>query len=354
MKAAIIAFNNLRISPYVKTYSSYLDKKGIEYDVIYPNRLGIEEDFEGGAYVIPWNPKRHKIFNFLSFARRAKRILKRNRYDFVFVLTTIPAVLLSGFLKKHYNGRYLVDIRDYTHENKGFFYKREKVALNCSAINIISAPGFKSFLPKADYIFCPNISDAYREGRHTFTPGGEPIKIAYVGTVAYAENCKRLIDLVLKDERFRFDFYGNELGSMPVTSYINELGSSRIVAHGGYVGIDKPGIILGTDILFNVYGNDRMLVKYALSNKLYDGMYFKKPILVSSNTEMQTEAGEYSFAVDFEDENILSKLYDWYYSIDGESFNKDADEYISKAYSELDRFYARLDECVTGACEVEK
>ncbi len=354
MKVAIVAFNNLRISPYVRTYSGWLTKKGIEFDVIYLDRDSEKEELGSKSYPISYNKKRHKLINFLRFARKTKKIIKKNKYDFLFVMPTFPAVLLSGFLKRKYKGRYLVDIRDYTHEKNKFFYSREKKALENSAMNVISALGFKNFLPECEYIFCPNISDAYRKENHSFSRGAEPIRIAYVGTIAYAENCKKLIDLVLKDDRFRFDFYGGEIGSMPVTSYIKEISSDRIVAHGTYTANEKADIVKRSHILFNVYGNGSTLVRYALSNKLYDGMCFKKPILVSSDTDMQKESADFGFAIDFGDKDILSKLYDWYLSIDKQSFDNYGDEYIRKTYSELDEFYSLLEERVGKACEVKK
>lgn len=348
MKVAIIAFNSLKYSPYVRTYSDWLDKRGVEYDLIYPDRADLRENLGSVTYRIGWNAGKSKIINFLKFRKEAIKLLKKNKYDFVFVLTTFPAVLLSGFLARHYRGRYLVDVRDYTYEHNGFYYRREKRALDFAAMRVISAPGFKNFLPEGDYVFCPNISDLYRTGLRNFKRnGGCSLTIGYVGTIAYPKKCKSLIDFIAKDERFRFEFFGNENGDMPVSAYVKELGCDRINCHGAYAPNEKAGIIEGVDLLFNVYGNESMIVKYALSNKLYDAMYFKKPLLVSPDTEMLREGADFAFPCDFS-EGMLDRLYEWYFALDGEAFDGYGSAYISKTYSELDGFYKSLEKSVMG------
>ena len=112
MKVALVAFNNIWVSPYILAYSELLHKNGVECHLIYPNRLGLDEEFCGVKHEASWNPAKNKIFNFLAFAKQAKKILKKGKFDFVFVLTTFPAVLLSGFLSRHYKGKYAVDVRD--------------------------------------------------------------------------------------------------------------------------------------------------------------------------------------------------------------------------------------------------
>lgn len=348
MKAAIVAFNSLKFSPYVRTYSEWLDGQGIEYDVIYPDRAALCESLGSATYRIGWNQNKNKIFNFLKFTREAKKILKKNRYDFVFVMTTFPAVLLSGFLSRHYKGRYLVDVRDYTYEDNGFYFRRERKVLKNAAMRVISAPGFKNFLPDGEYVFCPNISEQYRCGSHSFKKNTSgKLTIGYVGTIAYPTNCKKLIDSVRADDRFRFEFFGNENGAQPVGSYIKELDCDRIVSHGAYVQAEKAGIIESVDLLFNVYGNERMLVKHALSNKLYDSMYFKKPLLVSPDTEMANEGGDFAYSCDFS-ENMLDGLISWYSSLSAEEFDKYGDEYVKKTYRELDEFYKAVKKTVIG------
>ena len=347
MKVAIVAFANMKYSPYVKTYSDYLDKKGVEYNVIYPKREKIDDNLSGKHYPIEWNPRKNKFWNFLAFRREASKILKENKYDFVFVLTTFPAVLLASVLKRHYKGRYLVDIRDYTHENNKIYFHYEKKALRNSKANVISSVGFKRFLPEGEYLLCHNMPGNYTNPKVVFRKATDKIIIGYVGTIGYKTHCRKLIDFVKNDERFCFYFHGNEKGDKSITSYVNELQNERIKCFGPYDPNDKFNIIESVDILFNVYGNQSQLVKCAVSNKLYDSFYFKKPLLTSSETIMSDLAGEYSYDLDLCTDNI-DKIYEWYNSINADQMIVYMNEKINQNLREMHDFYSSIDKFLEG------
>lgn len=336
MKVAIVAFNNLKYSPYVKIYSDKLDDAKVEYDIIYPNRDGIEDN-ETNHVAVSWDPAKNKLLNFLHFRSKAISVLKKNKYDFVFVLTTFPAVLLSGVLKRRYNGRYLVDIRDYTYEHNAIYYALEKKALKNSKMNVISSPGFKRFLPEGEYFLCHNMSSAYTEPKASFNRQDGRIVIGYVGTIAYARACKNLISLVLGDDRFCLHFYGNEREPAPVNSYVNELNCDRIKCFGAYNPSEKDGILESVDLLFNCYGNNSLLVKCAISNKLYDSFYFKKPLITNSDTIMSDLAGDFSFDIDKCGGN-LDGLYSWYQGIDEDEMVKYMNDRLGEYFDDRKRF----------------
>ena len=350
MKAAIIAFNNLKYSPYIKTYSDHLEKLGIAYDVILPNRDGLSEALGETMYAIPWDKSKSKALNFLKFRHEAIRILKKNKYDFLFVLTTMPTVLLSGYLCRHYKGRYLVDVRDYTYENVAPYFFLEKRAVRHSAMNVISAPGFRKFLPKASYCLCHNVSPAYRAGKtKDFAPTEkDPIIIGYVGAIAYKEQCIRLMRLVEKDERFCFYLYGSEGGDRRVSQYAEASTCERIRAFGPYKPEEKVGIMQGVDMLFNAYGNGNKLVDHALSNKLYDSFYMGLPLLTSPATAMSEEAGAFSFDIDLANADSLDELYDWYHQIDGKAFDEYSRSYLNQVFASQDAFYEKLNAILQG------
>ena len=344
MKAAIIAFNNIKYSPYVKTYSDYLDKNNVDYDVIFPDRDGLEENLGNTTYAIKWDKSKNKFINFLKFRNAALRILKKNNYDFVFVLTTMPAVLLGGYLSRKYKGRYLVDIRDYTYEGVKPYFWLEKRAVRNSACNVISSPGFKKFLPEADYLLCHNVSPLYREGKggDFKSDDGDKIVIGYVGSIVYKSQCLKLIKLVEKDPRFCFHLYGNEGGDSSLKDYLDSNPCDRIKMFGAYAPSEKVGIMKKINILFNAYGNGKMLLDHAISNKLYDGYYMRIPVLTSPKTLMSEELGDFSYDIDFEKDTSLDGLYEWYKNIDAEAFEKRSVEYLAKVFESQDEFYKKL------------
>ena len=126
MKVSIIAFSNLYRSPYVNIYADFCKANGLDYEIIFPNRGGVQESADCRLIEVPWDRSKKKIFNILAFRKAAIKHLKKSKSDFVIVLTTMPAVLMSGFLRRHYKGRYLIDIRDYTYESVRPYYFLEK------------------------------------------------------------------------------------------------------------------------------------------------------------------------------------------------------------------------------------
>lgn len=349
MKIAIVAFNNIKYSPYIHPYVDILKGKNAEIDLIYLNRNALDEHIQGvKSMPVVWDNQKNKAFNFLVFSKRAKVLLKAVKYDFVVVLTTFPAVLLGSFLKKYYAGRYSVDIRDFTQEDNKVYYFLEEKALKDASFRVISSNGFKAFLPNLEYIICNNISGEYKKAEKKFDKKQDKITIGYVGTIGYKDNCEKLINLVKDDCRFEFHFFGNESGVSRIKDYVASLNNDRIKWFGEYSPSQKSSIIEKVDLLFNVYGNDRALLKYALSNKLYDSMYHKKPLLVSPNTDMERETTPYSFSLSLETTTNLDELYNWYNQIDSDSYNAFADEYLNNVLYENEEFKKRVVECILG------
>lgn len=350
MKVSIIAFNNLSKCPYIKPYVKICNDHNISCEVIFPNRENIEEKAEYPIKEIGWNTSLHKFYNFLNFRKEVIAYLNQNTREFVVVLTTMPAVLLSDYLVRKYKGKYLVDIRDYTYENVLPYYLLEKYAIKHAAMNVISSPGFLKFLPDAKYHLCHNVNEEYRkeQSRAFRSSQKKCITIGYVGSIAYKEQCLALIKLVEKDSRFRFDLYGNEVGESCVTKYLSEHPCDRIRMFGPYQPCEKIAILSSVDLLFNAYGNGNNLLDYALSNKLYDSFFMRIPLLTSPHTSMSNEAGDFSFDIDFNNDSTLDSLYEWYWQIDGDKFNDYSEQYMRNVFRDQDEFFEQLRKVILG------
>lgn len=315
MRIGIIAANNLRYSPYIIFYTHLFKKYNITYELIIPNRNDVEESFDSALHVFPWHSKLPVLINYYIYSNRVKRIVQEENYDFLVVLTGNNAAFLGLWLKKHYKNRYIIDIRDYSHENIYPYFLLEKIAVENSRLNIISSRKFTSFLPTAEYCVCHNCPNVIKK-IFTYKQGKTPISIGYVGSINYVEQCMKLMELVANDTRFCFEFYGTSPMEKVLQDKAKIIKCKRIVFHGGYAPEEKGNIIQKVDILFNAYGNGCALLDYALSNKLYDAYLYVKPILTSPGTYMSEMAGPLSFELDFDKPDILNCLYAWYTQID--------------------------------------
>lgn len=349
MKIGIVLYQNMQHAPFLRFYEDLLASIGIQdYEVIYLDRHPELGEINDERHIpVHWLKESAlpsfvtKAVNALKYPFRVIDILRRKKYDFIFILTTMPAVLLYPYLKGKYAQRYIVDIRDYTRENWKWYYAIEKQAVKNSAMNIISSEGFKHFLPQAKYNSCHNLN-ATREmienstDRFTKASSGR-IVISYVGHVQYAEYCIKLADLVSKDTRFELRFYGGEGGKQPVTQFVNSLGCERVRMYGPFSPADKPTIFRSSDLILNCYGNRTPLVKYAISNKQYDAALYRRPLLTSPGTTMAELSGENGYSLDLDTIESLDGLFDWYAELDCDKFNLHASSVISNAFYENEK-----------------
>ena len=205
----IIAANNIRISPYIFFYTNILESLKVKYELIYPDRNNYIDSFSGKAYKIEWNNKIPSAVNYALYARKVINIVNRRKYSKLIVLTSINATYLSLWLKRKYNRKFVVDIRDYTYENLIPYAFLEKIAFYAAGLRIISSERFKEFLPNnMDYLVCHNISIDSETRPDKWKKQHGIITIGYIGSVAYAENAGKLIKLVRNDKRFKFHIYG--------------------------------------------------------------------------------------------------------------------------------------------------
>lgn len=338
MKVGIIAANNIRYSPYIKYYTKILDEVGVKHEVIFPNRSNVNDSYSGEYKEIEWKNHSFTTLSYLEYAKKVKATIEKNKYDFLIILTGNNAVFLAKWLKKKYPARYIVDIRDFTHENILPYYSLEKVAVSNSKMNVISSRKFEEFLPKATYYTCHNISAELSPlpyGEIKQLSNKSRIIIGYIGKGGYLDQCKKLCELIELDQRFELHIYGLK----DVPEQLREFAKSELISfRGQFLPEEKASIIQSIDILFNIYGHGTPLLDYALSNKLYDAFQYRKPILTSPNTYMSEMAGPLRFNVDFDnDDNILDNLYQWYNNIDNsviESYSRKILERIKKENDE--------------------
>lgn len=328
----VIAANNLWLSPYVFYYTKLLDELGLPYEVIYPNRTPSEnEQVMSHAIALPWDQQKHPLLNYAHYSQAVKRHVLKQHIDTLIVLTMQNGVFCSQWLKKYYKGRYLLDIRDYTHDGNPFYFSMEKQAVKNAALRVVSSPAFQSFLPPAEYLTCHNITTPEGVSPYRFERRNAPIVIGYVGSVTYESQCRRMMDLVHQDSRFAFHFYGSGPAEAALIAYGKQLNDDRIRFFGRYLPEEKGDILQSVDILFNAYGCGTATLDFALSNKAYDALYYHKPLLTSPNTYMEQRSGKLACSLDLEKPDALERLWDWYQNINA----AEVDEFAEKQYVDV-------------------
>ena len=156
-KVVIVAASTLRYSPYINYYSKIFEDEGVEYELIIPNRSNDRDLFSAKVNVLPWAEKRSTLINYIIYSKEVYRYIKNTNFDGLIILTSQNAVFMSPWLTKKYNKKYIIDIRDYSHENLTLYRIVEKKSINCAYSAIISSRKFTTFLPNGNYYICNNI-----------------------------------------------------------------------------------------------------------------------------------------------------------------------------------------------------
>lgn len=336
-KVCIIAFANRMITPYMDVYTRILNENNIAYDVILWNRYGIDENIEGCKKIHSFDYTLFdtknlikKVFPMLAYRNFVLKTLKQNNYSKLVVLSSLPGVLIEKYLLKKKQNKYIFDIRDYSYENIGWYYKKMKSVMKNSAINVISSPEFKTFLPDEETVLMHNCSFETLSDKKFVKSKKNVLSVAFVGAIRYAEECKKFLVKIKNNPRIVFRFYGRGEDEGLLKDFCIQSKIDNVEFYGEYQPNEKERIINDNDLLFNAYGNETTEVKYALSNKYYDAMYYKKPLIVNSQTAMERCSSGTSFVVDY-DGDVAQGLLEWYKNINEKEFDILAEKYLESA-----------------------
>lgn len=346
-KICILSAVNIKHMSLISIYVDRMKELGIDFDIIYMDKYGEDEYFPAKhKYVFknvinPNLPKTIRGLQYFKFIGYAKRILEKNKYDFIIVWNDVAIFLFAGYLSKRWHGKYCLNIRDYCHQKNKLIYRMFEKVIDGSAFTTLSSPGFKHFLPKHDYIQINSLNMAVLnkcEPRTRLRNENEKIRITFVGYVRFYDINQRLMDIFKNDPRFELHYYGAH--SEVLERYAKDNGIENAVFGGSFPVEDTYKYIDKIDIINNLYGSGNMSVDYALSIKLYYGIYGRMPILVEPNTYMEevTEALEIGYVVRGLTDDLNDKIYEWYRSLDYEKLNKACDDAFHRILNENNEF----------------
>lgn len=324
-KIGVVIAANLNFTPFYYRYEEIFVKERIDFDLILWNRSGAKTEtrathlFEYELRDDANNGDWKKIWKFEMFAQYAKRIIKKNHYEYLLFLGTNSGngVFLANYLKRHYKNKFWIDVRDYTYEWFRPFSYLENKAIGAADVAVISSKGYLSFLPKdREYVIAHNIDwDSINKlSKMRKVSGDGHIRISFIGNMRYFEENYRFLNLMANDNRFLLQYFGT--GCEKLKDYCEEKGITNVRFKGRFNREETANLYAETDIINNLYGNDQTYLKLALSNKLYYALFMGKPILVCENTFMEKVSAEggIGFAIDYDDPLIKEKLIEFYKS----------------------------------------
>ncbi|MEH7095601.1 hypothetical protein [Neobacillus vireti] len=326
-KIAIIGFHNLHLMQFLYKYTELLDANDIAYDVIYWDRdidssIKVKK-FKGTPVCFRYKmdnyqPKYKKIIGFLKCLLFVKKTIKRNRYDKLIFLTTQTALPLYLTTIK-YKGKYIFDYRDITFEDIGICKRLVRKIIDNSVFTAISSRGFVRVLGDSEkFITAHNCSDLDLLEITNTKKNSNVIRIVFWGMVRQIEFNKKVCDMFANDDRFEVLFHG-EGYYLELQAYCSARGYHNITFTGRYSVEEIKKFASNADILMNLYDNDKQQ-KWAMTVKLYDGIRYQLPMLITKGSYMAEYLEGYKFAYPIEiGKTNLDDIEFWYRS----QFNSD-------------------------------
>ena len=144
---------------------------------------------------------------------------------------------------------------------------------------------------------------------------------------------------IKNNPRITLSFYGYGPEEPLMKEYCKENGIDNVYFHGEYKPDEKTGFLKESDVIFNVYGTD-LHVKYAMSNRYYDALYFKKPLLVNKDTTVAEMSKGIAF--EYDDDSTVEELLEWYDNIDSDNLCKLCTDKIEQVIKDNEDFEAAV------------
>lgn len=357
MRVAIISIVNIKHMTLVSLYTDFFEKMGIEYDLIYIDKYHIEEKnranniFKYEIEINQSNRKAHKLIKYYGFRGYVKKILEKNKYDYVVVWKSETGYLIFDLLVNQYKKKYVLNIRDYAKDNLFPISFIQKKVVKNALFTTISSLKFLDFLPKNDNtIFVNSINPNFINelDRPRSIKKKTSIGICFVGYVRFIENDKKLLLALKNDSRFVIQYYGAGANKLKRFAEKHQIQNVKFI--DSFDATETVSLLGRADIINNLYGNNNIALDTAISIKYYYSLLLKIPILVWKETYMEqiTKKTCNSFVFDGNYDNLGDRLFKWYQEIDWDTMTTKLSENVLEIKEENKQFQNKMMEMFIG------
>lgn len=304
MKIALVLPGSLWYAPYVRIYTRILDSIKANYSIISWNREG-DDVVEGFQYnELCKNGHGSAGFSaYIGYIRFIKQTINENDFDRIIVFGPQLTCFLSYYLLTKFRGRYMIDYRDLSIEQKLGFKQLFSLMLKFSFANVISSPGFKRCLPKRnDYVLSHNfdvdaVKNAIKDNK--FGDGfkkNDVIDVLTIGAIRDLSSNMEVVESLANKEGFLMRFVGKGDAAEIIKDYCIKNAIVNVIFKGFYQKVDESNYVQ-TSTFLNIFYPRVITHDTALSNRFYNSLIYKKPMIVTKNTTQGDYAEKYKVGV---------------------------------------------------------
>ena len=352
MRILLVGFTKIKFMPYMQFYFDNLNMSENEVSLLYWNRDLIKEDTSKldniKLYEFRFLQKDDvnkilKIRSFIHFRNYAKKVISKGKFDYIIVVHSLPALLISDLLKKKFRKKYIFDYRDSTFESITWFKRKIQKIQENAAYTFVSSDDYREFFLKKEQhniLTSHNIildSLTHRKDREQFGLASDKIRISFWGFIRHKDINTLLIDRIGNDNRFELHYYGREQEvAHALKKHVELKKYSNVFFHGEYAPNDRYEFIKNTDILDNIYIDDDNL-RRAMGNKYYDGIVFRIPQICNVGGcimgRLVTKNG-LGLECDPRKPSFCDEIYNYYRKLDWDQFYQSCDKELERILAE--------------------
>ena len=305
MKIALVLPGSIWYAPYVRIYTKILDELHADYSIISWNREGDDKP-EGFQYDVPC-AKGHGSAGwkaYKGYIKFIKKTIKEQGFDRIIVFGPQMTCMLSVYLLLHFRGRYMIDYRDLSIEQKAGFKQLFALMLKFSQANVISSPGFKRCLPKRNYYLSHNfdinaVKTAIEEKVVGSFDKGKEIEVLTIGAIRdYSSNIE-VVKALGNKEGVKVQFVGKGGAAIKIEDYCKKEGIENVSFTGFYEKHEEAGYVKNTTFM-NIFYPRIITHDTALSNRFYNSLIYRKPMIVTKDTTQGDYAERYGVGLALE------------------------------------------------------
>lgn len=301
MKIALIIPSVHWNCPYADIYARLFDRIGIAYDIISFNRKLDKEDtkFHFDYRLSNSSNMIKKLIANIKYCSYVKRVLRNEKYDRLVIFSSQLGLGLLFYLMRNYNGKYIFDYRDISVEQHlKYPFKR---LLDNSFMNVISSPGFLRVLPSNyEYEICHNLNVDIAEKAISkvidwgWSSGNK--HILTIGSIRDFEANASVIDAINGKEGYSLSFVGRGECGPRLSDYCNRNTITNVSFVGFYKKEEEPDYFKKADYI-NIFYPRVISHDTAMSNRFYNSLIFKKPMITTANTTQGDFAVNYKVGI---------------------------------------------------------
>ena len=343
MKTCLIIPSSYWFAPYVRLYEDILIENAIDYDIISWDR-DCNNESNIISFVLKGSIKSNRIRKIIDYLRFRSFVIEQiecREFDKLVIFTPQLGLILYSYLKKNYKNRFILDYRDLSIDQ--FLKKRFKKVLDISALVSVSSPGFITSLPVGyNYLISHNISKEKLFNRIKYPPPFREkyIIISTIGAIRDIEANMELVYSLENHKNIKICFIGK--GSDMIEKMLKNIDNVKCM--GYYEKESELGLILESDFM-NIYMSSDKNSSLLLSNRFYNALIHRRPMIVKSNSIQANYVERYRLGISVKNcSDLPSQIQDYVQSFDFDDFSNNCDLVLNK----LRYDYSDFNNCVVN------